>query len=321
MSSPLSRITLSAAALTAATMAVIGSAPAMAVTAPLSRPRIETHFDVGTGQLPENIAFAPNGGVVVTLAASRQVARIGADGVLKILATMPLPADGGVNTPVLKFALTTGIVRTTDGTIYFLYASGTSDLTGLWKLSPGGTPHRIAALPAQGLPNGLALNTHTGTLYLTDSVLGKIFAVSTQGGAVSTFSSAPELASTGFLGVNGVKIRHGAVWVSNLDQGTVLRIPVGPRGEAGPVQTRAAGLAGIDDFSFIGQGDTILAAMDGPNTVDLIKADGTHSVVLDAKDGLQNPSAVGVRQGVVYVTSAAYTTQKDPNLLQALITR
>jgi hypothetical protein len=226
MSKTAFRTTLSTAVLTTASLMLLSTAPAMAVTAPLSNPRIETHFDVNSGQLPENIAFAPGGGVLVTLAASRQVAQIGADGVTRILATLPKPADGGVHTPILGFALTTGIVRTDDGTVYFLYATGTADLTGVWRLKPGGEPKRIAALPSTGLPNGLALNSHTGVLYIADSVLGKVFTVSTRGGTVATFSSAPELASTGFLGVNGVKIHDGAVWVSNLDQGTVLRIPV-----------------------------------------------------------------------------------------------
>jgi sugar lactone lactonase YvrE len=86
-----------------------------------------------------------------------------------------------------------------------LYATGTPDLTGVWRLSPGRAPVRIAALPSTGLPNGLALNPQTGVLYIADSVLGKIFSVSTRGGTAATFSAAPELASTGFLGVNGVK--------------------------------------------------------------------------------------------------------------------
>jgi len=317
MSKTAFRTTLSTAVLTTASLMLLSTAPAMAVTAPLSNPRIETHFDVNRGQLPENVAFAPGGGVLVTLATSRQVAQIGADGVTRVLATLPKPADGGVHTPILGFALITGIVRTDDGTVYFLYATGTADLTGVWRLKPGGEPKRIAALPSTGLPNGLALNSHTGVLYIADSVLGKLFTVSTRGGTVATFSSAPELASTGFLGVNGVKIHDGVVWVSNLDQGTVLRIPVRRNGDAGPVEIKATGLVGIDDFAFIGRDDTILAALNGPNSVELIKPNGAHRVVLDASDGLQNPSAVGVRAGIVYVTNAAYSTQKDPNLLLA----
>jgi hypothetical protein len=39
--------------------------------------------------------------------------------------------------------------------------------------------------------------------------------------------------------------------------------------------------------------------------------------VLTAADGLQNPTSVAVQAHSVYVTSAAYLTAEDPNLLLA----
>jgi streptogramin lyase len=290
----------------------LGAAPATAAEPARPAPsRIAVHFGLAEGQLPENVALAPDGTAYVTFAAARQVAAVTPRGAVRILATMPAPADGGAATPVLKFALTTGIVRLGDGTLYFLYASGDAGTTGLYRLPRGGTPQRIAALPATGLPNGLALDEHAGAFYITDSVLGVVFRVPLGGGAVTTWSSAPELTSTGFLGANGVKVHHGAVWVTNLDRGTLLRIPLRP----GPVQVRATGLAGIDDIAFTGDGDEVLAALNGPNTVVRITADGRASTILTAADGLQNPTSVAVRGNTVYVFSAAYTTQTDPNLI------
>jgi hypothetical protein len=272
--------------------------------------RIAAHFDFPSGQLPENVALEPDGTADVTFAAARQVAAVSPTGRTRILATMPLPSDGGKNTPVLGFALTTGIVRASNGTLYFLYASGTADLTGVWRLRPGGVPHRIAALPKDGLPNGLVLDEHR--LYVTDSVLGKIFTVPIAGGKATTWSAAPELASTGFLGANGLKLHNGALWASNLDKGTLLRIPLRPR----TVQVKATGLAGIDDFEFTGNGDEILAALNGPNTVARIRP-GVTTTFLTAKDGLQNPTSLAVRGKTVYVLNAAYTTATDPNLMLA----
>ncbi|WP_420717734.1 hypothetical protein [Streptomyces antarcticus] len=312
---------LSAAVLAAAAVAAAGPAVASAVSAPLSCAHITAHFDLARQQTPENIALAPDGSAYVTFAAARQIARITPKGATRIVATLPAPADGGIHTPVLGFALTTGIVRAHDGTLYFLYATGTADLTGLWRLRPGGEPQRIAALPATGLPNGLALDPRTRTLYITDSVLGTIASVPTTGGTPRTWSNAPELASTGFLGANGLKIRNGALWATNLDRGTVLRIPILRDGRPGAVQTRATGLTGIDDFAFTGQGDQILAALNGPGEVALIQPDGTHSTVLTAADGLQNPTSIALRGDTAYVLSAAYVTAKDPNLLRAHLNR
>ncbi|MFJ1967453.1 hypothetical protein ACIO93_02155 [Streptomyces sp. NPDC087903] len=313
----LSKTAVSAAVLTAAAVVTISPMPASATSAPLSNARIAAHFDLAAGQTPENIALAPDGTAYVTFAAARQVARITPGGSARVLATLPEPADGGVHTPVLGFALTTGIVRAQNGTLYFLYATGTDDLTGLWRLRPGGEPQRIAALSAAGLPNGLALDRRTRTLYITDSVLGTIQSVPTTGGTPTTWSAAPELAPAGFLGANGLKIHNGAVWATNLDKGTVLRIPVRHDGRAGRVQTRATGLTGIDDFAFSGHGNRILATLNGPSEVALIRPDGTSSTVLTAADGLQNPTSVALHGDTVYVLSAAYVTAKDPNLVLA----
>ncbi|MFI0940875.1 SMP-30/gluconolactonase/LRE family protein [Streptomyces sp. NPDC021020] len=316
MSRNLLRSALTAGLVLAA--AAPAAVPASAAPAPLSHVRIAEHFDADAGRTPENVAMGPDGTAYVTFAKARQLAAISPRGAVRILATLPEPADGGVRTPVLNFPLTVGVVRAHDGTLYFLYATGTADLTGVWRLRPGGRPQRIAALPANGLPNGLALDPRTGTLYVTDSVLGTIWSVPAAGGTPTAWSTAPELASTGFLGANGLRIRGGALWVTNLDKGTVLRIPVLPGGRAGVVGTRATGLAGIDDFAFTGRGDELLAALNGSSEVALVRSDGSHSVVLTAADGLQNPTSVALRGDTVYVLSAAYLSARpDPTLVLA----
>ncbi|MFE6036595.1 hypothetical protein [Streptomyces sp. NPDC056452] len=312
------KITMSAVLMATATLTAAAPADATHVRGPLTDVRVATHFDPSAGQMPENITVLPDGTAAVTFAGARQVALVTPGGATRILATLPAPADGGVGAPVLGFPLATGIVRTPDGTVYVLYATGTADLTGLWRLRPGQAPQRIAALPADGLPNGLALDRHSKQLYITDSVLGTVWTVPTTGGTPTAWSTAPELASNGFLGANGAKVRGGALWVTNLDRGTLLRIPIRSGNRAGAPQVKASGLAGIDDFTFTGRGDEVLAALNAPNTVVRISPDGTSSTVLDAGDGLQNPTSVALRGRDVYVLSAAYTTATpDPNLLRA----
>ena len=306
--------------------AVLVAAASLAAAAPstasplvgraLTDVRITDHFDRSAGQTPENVTLLPDGTADVTFAAAHQVAQITPDGAIRILATLPAPSDGGVHTPVLGFALTTGIVRTPDGTLYVLYATGTADLTGLWRIRPGHTPQRIAALPADGLPNGLALDRDSGQLYITDSVLGTVWTVPTTGGTPTVWSAAPELASTGFLGANGAKAHNGALWVTDLDRGTLLRIPIGAHNRAGVPQVKASGLVGIDDFTFTGRGDQVLAALNGPDQVVLIQPDGTSTTLLDAADGLQGPTSIALHGDDVDVFSAAYTST-DPNLLRA----
>ncbi|WP_037861476.1 SMP-30/gluconolactonase/LRE family protein [Streptomyces sp. NRRL S-340] len=308
------------AATVAAALAVTVTGPSTpAAASPAPRVHFVAHLDISGGQRPENITLEPGGSAVVTFAYSRQIARIGPSGKVRILATLPEPPAGST-TPALSSPFLGGIVRAHDGTLYFLYATGSSDLTGLWRLRPGGTPQRIAALPAAGLPNGLAIDLHERRLYIADSVLGTVWRVPVSGGTPTRWSTAPELAADGFLGANGIKIHRGEVWVSNLDKGTVLRIPVTRHGQAGPVETRASGLINIDDFDFTGQGDTLLAAINADNEVALVRPGGRHKVVLTGADGLENPTSLAVRGTTAYIASGAYFTDHDPNLLAARIT-
>lgn len=292
----------------------VAADPTATASSAVSSPTV-IHLDLKAGQTPENIVLEPGGNADVTFAAARQVAAVTASGHVRILATLPAPADKGVKVPVLHFALTTGIVRTGDGTLYFLHASGHADTTGLYRLRPGGTPTRIAALPASGLPNGLVRDAATGKFYVTDSVLGKIFVVPAGGGLVHVWSADRALASTGFLGANGLKWHEGALWATNLDKGTVLRIPVDSDGGPGRVQVEARGLKGIDDIVFTGHGDELLAALDGPSEVVALRPGGKARVLLTKSgNGLENPTSIAIRGRTAYVGSAAYVTATDPNL-------
>ena len=106
------------------------------------------------------------------------------------------------------------------------------------------------------------------------------------------------------------------MWATNTDRGTLLRIPIVPGGTAGPIQTVASGLSGIDDFTFT-RHDDILAALNTPSQLALIQPDGTQTIVLTSANGLSNPTAVAVAGSTIYVSSAAYITKNDPNLLLA----
>ncbi|MFD3588156.1 hypothetical protein [Streptomyces sp. NPDC058683] len=287
---------------------------ALAARPPLTSPSFVAHLDLGAGQQPENLTLLPDGAAAVTFAFSRQVAVIERTGAVRVLATLPAP-PADARTPVLGPPFLGGIVQGRAHTLYFLYATGTDDLTGVWRLRPGGSPERIAALPADTLPNGLALDRSTGQLYAADSVLGRIWRIPAAGGTPEVWATGSALAPAGFLGANGVKVHDGAVWVSNLDHGTLLRIPVRHDGTPGTIRTAATDLTGIDDFAFTGHGDQLLAALNAGNEVALVSGNGGNSVVLDHTDGLQNPTSIAVRGSVVYVADAAYLTQQDPNLL------
>jgi sugar lactone lactonase YvrE len=211
-------------------------------------------------------------------------------------------------------------VRAPDGSLYVNYNAGSR--SGIWRIAPrGGTPVQVVATPDVKVLNGLALDRGQDALYATDSTAGTVWKISLKTGTASLWAQGAELDrstvnSSGF-GANGIKVHDGAVWVSNTDQGTLLRIPIGAHGTAGAVTTVAQGLTAIDDFAFTGHGDTVLAAQNYVSKVSLVQPDGTHQTVLTATDGLSNPTSVAVRGSTAYVASGAYFTHVDPNLLLA----
>jgi hypothetical protein len=285
----------------------------IAAPAPASTPSpVLIHLDRAAGQEPENLALEPDGSADVTFAYTGQVARVGRDGGVRILAQVPVPPDGDVPNNHSKIFLG-GIVRAPDGTLYFAVSTGTSGGTGIYRLRPGGAPERVAALPPGGFLYGLTADWARGRLYVADSAAPVIWSVPVRGGAPSQWATGDALTPVGGFGANGVKFHGGAVWVSNIGAGTLVRIPIGPGGASGTPDVVARGLGPVDDFAFAGR--TVLAAINQENTVVRVDARGHATVVLTAADGLDNPTSVAVRGRAVYVTSGAYFAGQDPNLL------
>ncbi|MGW4203540.1 SMP-30/gluconolactonase/LRE family protein [Streptomyces sp. NPDC004726] len=287
-------------------------------------PRVVAQLDIDSGQQPENITADPDGSVLVTFATARQIARIAPDGTVRVLATVPAPPPEA-ETPAFGEPFLGGIVRADDGTLYFLYATGTPELTGIWRLSPGsGTPRRITPLPADGLPNGLALDPRSRQLYATDSVGGTIWRAPLSGGPAVRWSEDPALDPAagpdgGFLGVNGIKVHNGSLWVTNHDRGTVLRFPLAADAStaaAGKPRAVAEGLGEIDDLLFTGRGNTFLVAGVTDSRIDLVRDDGTRTRLLTERDGLQNPTSLARHGSTVSIASAAQYTLTDPNVLR-----
>jgi hypothetical protein len=130
-----------------------------------------------------------------------------------------------------------------------------------------------------------------------------------QGAQLQRTGSAPQ-------GANGIKEHNGAVWVGNTAQGTLMSIPINEDGTAGTITTKATGLTAIDDFAFTRSGD-VVAAQNFVSEASIVHQDGTHVTVLTSADGLSNPTSVAIRGSTVYIASAAYFTQVDPNLMVA----
>ncbi|QKV73607.1 hypothetical protein [Amycolatopsis sp. Hca4] len=286
----------------------------------LGEVRVVARFDRSAGQAAESIAVEPGGGVVIGMIPARQVVRVAPDGAVRVLVTMPLPPGGGGTTPVVGIPVVTGVARSERGDVYFLYSSGEGGLTGIWQVRPG-APRLVVPLPADTMPNALVIDGERDRFLVTDSTGGRIWQAPLRGGAASVWSADPALAPDGFFGANGLKVHDGAVWASNSDRGTLVRVPVVAGGGAGRAQVRATGLAGIDDFDFTGQGTEILAAINQAGKLVRVGPDGARETLLDADDGMEGTTAVAVRGTRVYVTNGANLAGDNPDLLLAQLRR
>jgi hypothetical protein len=302
-----------------ATVALIALTTALATpayaagTVSITDPHEVAHFDVSALQQPENLVLEPNGSVDVTFNRALEVARVSPDGSLTILATLPQATVGN--------AIVSGIVRMGDGTLYVNYNAGSQ--SGIWRIPPnGGTPRQVVSVPGAGALNGLAYDPGQHALYATDSSLGAVWKISLADDTASIWAQGTQLqpATATGKGANGVKVHDGAVWVSNTTLGTLLRIPIQRNGTAGATSVAAQGVTGIDDFAFAPDGE-VVAAQNALSEASIVNVEtGAHTLVLTAADGLSNPTSVAIRGNTVYVTSGAYFTHTDPNLLVATLT-
>ncbi|MFF8027139.1 hypothetical protein ACFZDJ_39770 [Streptomyces sp. NPDC007896] len=232
------RRTLLPAAIAGLAALSLTTQPASAAAFPASHPRVLVEYDLASGEQPENVVVTPNGKLNIVLSRSAQLEEVTPGGHRRLLASLPQPADGGVNTPALDYSLATGLVRTDDGTLYVGYAADDGSLTGIWRIRPGGKPQRIIALSAASFPNGMALDERTGRLYIADSTRGVIWGAPITGETPTVWASGTAYEPTSLLSVNGVKLHNGAVWVSNSDQAALLRVPVKPDGSAAAAHRR-----------------------------------------------------------------------------------
>jgi sugar lactone lactonase YvrE len=280
-------------------------------------------FDYAAGEIPENITVNPDGSVTLSLLGScavcerthaPQLMRISASGQRTVLAT------GQVGEAI------SGNTRGDDGTVYYsVFAPGNAARNGVYALRLDDTSQRIAALPVGAGPNGLAINPAGDTLYIADSFQATIWSVPVSGGSVTPWLTDAALAPVPTealpIGANGLRFHNGALWVSNFNQGTLLKVPVTPAGAAGPIRFVAGGLPNIDDLSFLTPwSDVVFVAQNGsssrngPDRIVVVYPDGTYKPVLTSADGLASPSATAVRGNRLYITDGGVPEPHDAKL-------
>lgn len=274
-------------------------------------------LDFTAGGAPENITVNPGASLTVSTLGGRVAA-----GERPTLVRISPSGRRTVIVTGQQGEAFSGVTHNRVGATYYNVVSDDASRAGVWKLPPGGTPRRIAALPTDGLPNGLTLDAAGCTLYVADSTTGTVWTVPASGGKATVWLTGPALAPDPAFpfGSNGIRFHRGAVWVSNTAQGTLLRIPVTATGAPGRIHTVTSGLTSVDDFTFLSdRSDVVFAALNGPNQVAVVHPDGTIRTVLTASDGLSSPTSVAIRGNRIYITNAGFAEPHDAKVQRGTI--
>ena len=290
---------------------------------------IVANFDASQLETPENIAIDPHGNVFISLALTGEIRKIAPDGTQTTYARLPI---GAPLTPCGPFFnAVTGITLDAQGTLYVSVVACDPANRGVWRILADGTQQRLATLPLESLPNGIALR-HS-FVYVADSSLPRIWRVPINGGPATVWLEDPLLQSPpptpGSLplpGANGLQFFRQQLFVSNSGQGTIVAVPFHSDGTAEPPRIHAHLPApmGGDDFAFDVDG-SIYCTTDPFNTLLKISPDGsTSEILLTSADGLDGPTAaafgrVGEDRFNLYITNGAFpffSTTHAPKLMR-----
>lgn len=261
---------------------VLSEAPARAAEC-AAEPRVLASFVSGQ-DIPESVTTDDEGNLYVSVGNTVQQRPPG--GAFSVFGTLPLPIAA------------LGVKVGPDGCVYNASTSlSATPGAYVWRLCSGSV-EAFAELDQSGAPNDLAFDDD-GSLFVTDPLLGEIWKIDPAGNA-AVFLQHPLLAGDPAdpalifrqVGVNGIAFdkHHRHLYVSNTDQGTILRIDLSAPTPLPEVFARDARLRGADGIAFDRSGDLFVAI----NKTDaLVSVDKRGYVHLLASGGrLDAPSSL-----------------------------
>lgn len=249
-------------------------------------------LDPEQGQLPESVTTDPNGNLYMTMGSS--VTTYTPGGQLTTIAALPVPAG----------VLANGVKYGPDDHLYIATGSLAPEppTSFIWRVSLEGDVEEFAALDPEGFPNDLIF-ADDGLMYVTDPLIGQIWTVDSGGNPsvwiadeLLTGNEEDPFLILSHFGVDGIALDkyEDYVYVSNLDYGQILRVPIEPDGSAGGFEVYVDDfdlLAGADGIAFDKNG-SLYVAVNGQDRLAVVGPGGGCAYVFAEGPPLDAPSSV-----------------------------
>ncbi|MDH3425409.1 MAG: hypothetical protein OEM22_01945 [Acidimicrobiia bacterium] len=197
----------------------------------------ENHVDVDVAyswtELTEGIAVDKVGNIFVSNSPAGELWKIAPGAsepeLFGTVAGITAPPDLGL----------AGLAVDAPGNVYGTVVSFTNpDINGVWKFDrKTGEATHAPGSEDMVVANAIAFDKR-GNMYVTDSAAAAVYRIPKSGGPAELWVTDETLAGTGAFGVgvplgaNGIAYRHGALYVSVTEQGSIVRIPI--LGNGGP---------------------------------------------------------------------------------------
>lgn len=283
---------------------------------------VEVIYDFPPGIWAENLAVRRNGQILVSVATAPQIYQVDPLKRRPAILLYTFPAFSVTGIAELEadvFYVAAGNFTITNGQVSVVPGSSI-----IWKLDlrtfsaedeKPAQVSKIATFPEAGNLNGVAvLNRRKGLLLAADSIRGLIWQLNLHTKEIKIFTEDPLTTTIPDsqlpIGVNGIKVRKGAVYFSNTNREIIARLIVKnnktPIGSAVPIVT---GLTGMDDFA-IGANGAFFAAENLNDALSYAPATGGDAQII--ANITANPTAVAFGRRPedaqsVYVTCAGGT--------------
>lgn len=255
--------------------------------------------------IPESVTTDDDGNLYVSVGNTVQVRAPG--GSFAVFGTLPLPIAA------------LGVKVGPDGCVYNASTSLTETPGAfVWKLCGAGSVEAFAELDQTGAPNDLAFDDD-GRLFVTDPLLGEIWKIDRDGRpevflqhALLAGNPADPALIFRQVGVNGIAFdrHHRALYVSNTDQGSILRIDMRASEPTPVVFAQDSLLRGADGIGFDASGK-LFVAVNKSDTLVSVDRRGRVEIVASGAP-LDGPSslvfgATHADQRTLYVMSSAFS--------------